>query len=448
MSSLELPASTVPFDDSWDVLVAGGGPAGCAAATAAARAGARTLLLESTSTLGGMGTSGLVTTWAPFTDQRGTVLYGGLAERLLRATKAAMPHVPADRLDWVTFQPEQLKRLYDEMVIAAGAQVRFNVTAFRTVTTAGHVRGVLTASKGGVQAFGATVVVDCTGDGDLAAWSGATCQKGDPRTGALQPASLCFLLANVNTEAYRRLDLHPNNPASPVYAIVQCGRYPAIKDPHCCNALLWPGVVTFNAGHVWEVDGTDPASVSRGVMRGRELAEQFRAALAEFCPEAFGQATLVATAPSLGIRETRRIEGDYTLTLADYLARRKFPDDIARNNYWIDIHTAANELGEALKGHGHVTGRFEHYQPGESHGIPYRCLTPRGLRNLLVAGRCLSCDRPVQGSIRVMPACLATGEAAGLAAALAACRGGDVRAVDVAELRARLIAHGAYLPVP
>lgn len=439
---------TIPLDDSWDVLVAGGGPAGCAAAAAAAREGARTLLIESTGTLGGMGTSGLVTCWAPYSDGQGHLISGGLAERLLRATKAVLPHIPADKWDWVIFNPEQLKRLYDDLVVSTGATVLFNTMVCGTKSSPeGRIQSVLTASKGGLKAFAAKLFVDCTGDADLAAWSGATFQKGDSQTGKMQPASLCFLLANVNTEAYRRLPkLHPANLKSAVYTILKTGRFPALRDPHCCNDLLWPGVVTFNAGHVWDVDGTDPASVSRGLMEGRKIAEQFRDALAEFCPEAFGQSVLVASAPSMGIRETRRVEGAYTLCVDDYHHRRKFADEIGRNNYWIDIHTAEDEIAASFKGHGHVTERFEHYGPGESYGIPYRCMTPKGLKNLIVAGRSISCDRPVQGSIRTMPTCIVTGEAAGIAAVLCANGDGNVHHVDTSELRARLVRYGAYLP--
>ncbi|HOF17977.1 MAG TPA: FAD-dependent oxidoreductase [Phycisphaerae bacterium] len=449
MKSLTIPSKKVPLDDSWDVLVAGGGPAGCAAATAAARQGAKTLLIESTGGLGGMGTQGLVTTWAPFSDKKGTILYGGLAKRLLQATKEAMPHIPADKLDWVLFNPEQLKRVYDAMVRDAGATILFNVLATGVeVGGKGEVSAVLTAGKGGLKAYSAKVYVDCTGDGDIAAWGGATFEKGDPATGVMQPASLCFLLANVNTEAYLKgRKLHPAHAESPMYDILKSGRYPLIKDAHCCNGLLGPSVVSFNAGHVWDVDGTDPASVSAGLIEGRKIAEQFRLALAEFAPEAFGQAVLVAVAPSLGIRETRRIVGDYTLSIDDYLARRTFDDEISRNNYWIDVHSARHEATTVYGQRSKEPSRFERYGPGESHGIPYRCLTPKGLRNVLVAGRCISCDRPVQGTIRVMPACVTTGEAAGLAAGLAAAsKDRNVHDVDVRELRRLLKQHDAYLP--
>ena len=210
---------------------------------------------------------------------------------------------------------------------------------------------------------------------------------------------------------------------------------------------MGPSSLGFNAGHLWEVDGTDPESLTRANLQGRKMAEAFRNALAEYCPSIFGNATVAATGALMGIRETRRIIGDYYLTTEDYLLRRSFPDEIGRNNYFIDIHNAKHEIEQVKNKELQIEERFEHYGEGESHGIPYRCLTPAGLRNVLVAGRSISCDRPVQGSIRVMPVCLVTGEAAGIAAAhAAAMQQPDVHQVDTLRLRSRLREEGAYLP--
>ncbi|MEI8133077.1 MAG: FAD-dependent oxidoreductase, partial [Leptolinea sp.] len=149
----------------------------------------------------------------------------------------------------------------------------------------------------------------------------------------------------------------------------------------------------------------------------------------------------------MGIRETRRVLGDYLLTFEDYQARRSFPDEICRNSYPIDVHHPKEKIAANLAGDPEFSGMTHHYGPGESHGIPYRCLTPKGLRNVLIAGRSISTDRITQGSTRVMPTCLAMGEAAGIAAAHAAATPGhDVHAVDTDRLRARLIEMGGYLP--
>jgi hypothetical protein len=204
--------------------------------------------------------------------------------------------------------------------------------------------------------------------------------------------------------------------------------------------------VGFNAGHLFDVDNTDPINLSDALVMGRQMAAAYRDALAEFHPAAFGNAFLVATGALMGIRETRRVIGDYVLTVEDYLQRRTFPDEIARNSYFLDIHWKSREEGSSPGGHEEWSRKLAHYGKGESHGIPYRCLTPRDLRNVLVAGRSVSCQQVVQGSVRIMPGCLAMGEAAGVAAAQAAkSKDPDVHQVDTDTLRKRLLEHGAYI---
>ncbi|GHV44732.1 hypothetical protein FACS189492_1500 [Clostridia bacterium] len=171
------------------------------------------------------------------------------------------------------------------------------------------------------------------------------------------------------------------------------------------------------------------------------MARQLLAAFSETFPAAFANAYVTATAGSLGVRETRMITGDYVLTLDDYIERRSFDDEICRNCYFIDVH-ASGRTGVLFNAEQRERLKLI-YEPGESHGIPYRCLTPKGLTNVLVAGRSISCERMVQGSVRVMPVCLAMGEAAGIAAAMAAANDGDVHAVSTATLRKRLVDHGA-----
>jgi hypothetical protein len=177
------------------------------------------------------------------------------------------------------------------------------------------------------------------------------------------------------------------------------------------------------------------------------MALSYRDALAEFFPEAFGNCFLVNTGSLMGIRETRRVVGDYVLTLDDYLQRRSFPDEICRNCYFIDIHSTKTEIAKNPEEYRASCERGVVYGPGESHGIPYRSLIPKGLENVLVAGRSISCEQIVQGSVRVMPVCLAMGEAAGLAAATAASQHeGKVREVDSGRLRSTLRELGGYLP--
>ena len=449
MTQYEIKTRSIPCNDSYDVIVAGGGPAGCTAAAAAAREGARTLLIESTGALGGMGTVGLVPAWCPFSDKAGTVIYSGLAEKVFRESKKGVPHVPADALDWIAINPEQLKRVYDDLVTQAGADVLFHtfVSAIET-DTPGHAAALIVSNKAGLTAYRAKVFVDCTGDADLAAWAGAEFHKGDDKTGELQPSTHCFMFSNVDDYAFQHLrGVYGGGSDSPMARILNSGKFPQIQDRHLCSSLIGPGTVGFNAGHLWDVDNTNPLSTSAAMIQGRKIAAAYRDALAEFLPSIYGNAMLAATGTLMGCRETRRIVGDYSLTIDDYLERRTFADEICRNNYWIDIHTAKNEIQRNRAGEDVVGKRFEHYGPGESHGIPYRCLTPKGLTNVITAGRAISCDRAVQASVRVMPVCLAMGEAAGMAAAIAAGSAkSDMHAVDTAVLRRRLREEGAYLP--
>jgi len=433
----------IPLDDRWDVIVVGGGPAGCTAAAAAAREGASTLLVEATGCLGGMGTGGLVPAWMTFGDQQKMIIRG-MAEHIFVKASAGLAHATVAEC-WGPIDAERLKRVYDDLITASGAVVQFHTMLSGVeVDDAGRVTALLLSSKNGLTACRARTYVDATGDGDLACWAGAEYVQGEEGTGEVMPVTHCFLLSNVDDYAFT---YGPSVYSTVIAEILASGDYPEIADAHCCANLVGPGTVGFNAGHQWDVDNTDPVSVSRAMVQGRKIAVAFRDALARFYPTAFANAHLAVTASLLGARESRRIMGDYILTVDDFLARRSFPDEICRNAYPIDIHTAKDEIADNRAGHLNVMERYQHFAPGESHGIPYRCLIPSGIPNVLVAGRAISCDRPVQASIRIMPVCLGLGEAAGIAAACAArMPAPDVHAVDTCQLRRRLIEEGGYLP--
>ena len=393
-----------------------------------------------------MGTSGLVPAWCPFTDHQ-RIVYGGMAEAVLKKCIAGMPHVGKEDFNWTPIDAELLKRIYDDLVTESGAVPLFNsVLAGVERDEEGGVDVVMVVNKAGVTAYRAKVFIDCTGDADLATWAGAEVEKGDPEDGALQPATHCFVISNVDMYAYRHCGGIRYSPHGEcIRDIVASGKYPDIPDIHACNNIVGPGAIGFNAGHLWNVDNTDPFSVSQALVKGRRMAKSFRDAFAEFFPSAFANGYLVKTASLMGIRETRRVIGDYVLTAEDYVARRSFDDEICRNSYYLDVHGRKKPVSDAHE--KEVESQTRRYGPGESHGIPYRCLTPKGLRNVLVAGRCISTDRRIQGSTRVMPVCLAMGEAAGLAAAMAVRdTAGDVHAVDTGALRASLRSYGAYLP--
>ncbi len=423
-----------PIDDSWDVIVAGGGPSGCAAAIAAAREGAKTLLIEATGMLGGMSTAGNMNNWCPFTDGK-KVIYKGIAEKVLNESKKGMNKAPTD---WLPINTEQMKRVFDEMVSSSGAHILlFSKMADVEISGNGTVDYITVANKHGLSRYKAKVYVDCTGDGDLATWAGADYFYGD-QDNKVQASTLCFTIAGVNTEEYRRRGgngwLHSSadnaSGRSPVYKMIASGKYPHIIDSHVNPKMIHPGVVVFNAGHIPDVKSIEPEDLTQGIMRGRLIADEFHRGLKAECPEVFGDSFLASTGSLLGIRESRRIKCDYVFSVDDWVARRSFDDEIGRNCYYIDVHK--NEAK-----------RYPRYAKGESHGIPFRSLVPEKLTNVLIAGRSISSDDYAYGSLRVMPVCLVTGEAAGLGAALASRMSRvNVHDIDIALLRKRLKEEG------
>jgi len=446
--SLTLKRNKIKLDEQWDVIVVGGGPSGCAAAIAAAREGAKTLLIEGMGCLGGMGTSGLVPAWTPFSDGKNMV-YRGIAEKVFNESKKGVPHEPKGKMDWVAINSEWLKLVYDRMVSESGAKVLFfSHLASVEMKNENEIDAIIISNKAGLTAYRAKVYVDCTGDGDLAAWAGASFTKGNAK-GVSMPSTHCFQIVNINVDPKYPgsiYELYAGNKSSPIWDMVTSGRYPAIKDGHLCINFIGPNAVGLNAGHLFDVDSTNPRSLSDAMSHGREMANQFLAGFKEFRPKMFSDSFLVNTGQLMGIRESRIIESDYKLTLKDWMARATFPDEIGRNNYYIDIHNSMEEIDKVIKEKSFENlGRPEPYKKGESHGIPYRCLTPKGLKNVLVAGRCISTEQIVQGSTRIQPACLVTGEAAGMAAAHAfQHHKNDVHLVDVGFLRKRLKEEGQF----
>ena len=436
----------VNFDDSYDVIVAGGGPAGVAAACSAAREGAKTLLIEATGALGGMSTMGLVPAWCPFSDGE-RVVYRGFAERILNAGKAKTKFVKIETLNWVPINPEAMKVIYDDLTAEFGVDVLFGTTVSAVDSADRRVSTVVVSNKAGLTAYSAKFFVDCTGDGDLSAFAGAEFEQGSVGDrAAVQLATHCFELGGVDDHAYTSgIRLHNANPASPIHKIAADDNYPFITDAHFCNNKIGEDAVGFNAGHLPAFDATDPWALSKAYPLGRKKAQDVARALADYYPEAFGNCFVLQTAPLLGIRESRRIVCDYTLTAEDYLSRATFPDEISRNCYYLDVHRTPAEI-ERDRAAGIPDSKFcARFGKGESHGIPYRSLAVKSFDNLLVAGRAISCDRRILGSVRVMPNCFTTGEAAGLAAALCLQSGATTHTLDTCNLREKLRGYGAYI---
>lgn len=427
---LTLSRCNVSIDKRWDVIVVGGGPSGCAAAIAAAREGAKVLIIESTGSLGGMGTSGLLNAWCPFTDKE-KIIYKGIAEKVFMEAKKGVPH--ASGFDWIPINTEYLKVVYDNLVTSFGVSVLFFSNMAEVVMKNEEiVDAVIVANKAGLTAYKAKIFIDCTGDGDLAAWAGAPYEMGD-NLGTVQDGSLCFALSNIDPYEFSLLrTVQSFKKDSPIFEIVESEEYDLIRDYHINDKYMGPGYLGFNAGHI-KLNSTDPFSLSSAMMMGRKMARQYRDGLAKYEPKTFAASYLAVTASLMGVRESRRIKCDYTFTLQDWLDRKEFEDGIGRNSYYIDVHKE-----EATK--------YPKYKKGESHGIPLRCLLPLGLKNVFIAGRCISTDHYAHGSLRVMPPALVTGEAVGTAAGLIYKSDViDVHSIDTAKLRSRLKEMGQLL---
>jgi len=422
----------------YDIVVAGGGPAGFCAAVEAARSGAKTLLVEATGNLGGMASSGLVPDWCGFHDQE-KYIHRGLAAEVLAGLRMYAGQNPSEDIrDMGRIDPEAIKSVMDRIAQESGVDILFFTTLAGVETGKdGLVKEAVIANKNGLFSVDAKLFIDCTGDADLCHFAGAKTLKGDT-DGDMQPPTLCTVMGGVSTEGA---------PPDFLQRIIDDPEFPLIKDSFLMF-FHFPTCVHINGGHLWDVDGSEVGSLTKAMMDGRAQARQFRDAFRKYLPAA-KEAELIQTASLLGVRETRRIVGDYVLSKEDYIARHRFNDEISLNSFVIDIHPSwANRLRERR---GEWNWREEkrgyRYGKGEFHGIPYRCLVPEGLKNVINAGRSVSSDREAQSAVRVMPPCMTMGQAAGAAAALLLKEGAcDFHKVNVGALRARLKSEGAFLP--
>jgi len=427
----------LPVKHTVDVFIAGGGPAGTAAAVAARSQGANVYLAEAHTCLGGMGTAGRVPVFMQMGDGH-HFLAGGYGHRVLdRLEKEKSFPGPATDI-------EALKRVYDALLTEAQATFTFYTALCAVDAAEGHIRHVVCASPSGLFAVRAKVYVDATGNGDLAAWAGAPFEKGNAQ-GQLMPGTLCSVWSGVDWPAWEANRPKGPQPDGAMLDKAFADGVFTVRDEHLTGMHhLGEGVCGGNIGHAFGVDGTDERSLTDALVWGRKSMTEYARYYREYL-KGFEKARLVQTGSLLGIRETRRIIGDYVLSIDDYKKRAVFSDEIGRYAYPIDIHPTTTDKA-AYEQHRKEFDQTFRYAPGESYGIPYRTLTPRGYDNLLVAGRCVSTDHWVHGSLRVMPGCFITGQAAGIAAALATDRSQSVHGIDVKDLQQRLKAFGAYLP--
>lgn len=444
----------LPIVDGGDVLVVGGGPAGLAAAIASARNGARTTLVERYGYLGGNLTAGLVgpcMTSYSLDGQQQLIkgIFEEMVERMERMGGALHPSkIPAGSAycgfivyghDKVTpFDPEAVKFVALDMCREAGVSLRLHTVVADALVTGNRVDGVVAVSKSGLEALKATVTVDCSADGDVAASAGAAFEKGRDEDGLMQPMTLFFRVAKVDdakVEEYVRAHPDDYRPfASLVAKAKEQGEFPIPRKGVGLYRTLEPGVWRINTTRLHHYDGTSVDDLTRAEIEGREQIKVLLAFFRKWLP-GFEHCELYDTAAMVGVRETRRIVGEYTLTIDDLASGRSFEDTIAYCGYPVDIHSPTGDGG----------GADGSYQTANAYQIPYRSLVPRDVDNLLVAGRCVSATHEALGAIRVMPPSFAMGQAAGTAAAMAIEWGVPPRKVPVPQLRELLTRQGAFL---
>ena len=427
--SRELP---VKYDV--DVLVAGGGPAGITAAVAAARSGMRVFLAESQGFFGGAATAALVPAFMPF-ENGADFLAGGIGREIYDECIKNGFYVSGRT---VGIHPEKYKRIMDKLARGeSNIAFSFFTSLIGVETESGRVTHCVFAAKSGVFAVKAKIYIDATGDGDLCAWAGAPYKKGDGN-GNVMPSTLCQLWTDIDWGDVRGADDRMMEKALADGVFTQ-------EDRHLPG--MWrtgDKIGGGNIGHSFNVDSTDETSLTRGMLVGRDIIPEYENYYRHYLGGGFKDAGVALTASYLGVRESRRITGDYILNVGDFNARARFDDEIGCFSYPVDIHIA-NPTKEAYENFHkeHTTMR---YSDGEFYGIPYRALLPLGLSNVYITGRSISTDRQMQSSVRVMPSCFLTGQAAGFAAALAVRGACDIRKVDIKELRAKLKAIGLFLP--
>jgi glycine/D-amino acid oxidase-like deaminating enzyme len=427
----EAPRKT-PVVRDVDVLVVGGGPAGISAALAAGRMGASTLVVEYFGCLGGNATSGLVNHMAGITSSGPQKLQfvKGIGGDIIDALAALEPDAGTSYKD-PSFNPETLKRALDRLADAANVE-RLYYTAFtEPIMDGNRVIGAVIENKGGRQAILAKRVVDASGDGDVVVRAGAPFTAGSGRgvTAAdFQASDLVPLIANVA----------PGTDMSAIGKVVsetsdaELASYLITRRAVITKHVKIPGIYRFNWNNIaLDGDKTDPVWLSKAAIQGRESAAGILRFLNERVP-GFEHAKIVATGAKIGLRESRRVHGDYLFTREDFLAARKFPDAIGANAWPLENVTA--------------TGRtFTYLQGDDFYTIPYRSLLPRGVENVIMAGRFMSGDHEALASFRVMGPAMVMGHAAGVAGVLSIAERASYRKLNVRLVQEELLRQGAFL---
>ncbi|WP_116951847.1 FAD-dependent oxidoreductase [Jiangella endophytica] len=450
--------------DEWDVVVVGGGAAGIAAALAAGRTGARTLLVERSGFVGGVSAT---LPWLGFHDQSYQRVVRGLAGEFVE-TLGRSGHASPITLDpkcgsLAAVHSHYWKILALRLLREAGVMVLMHAVFVDTVRSHDQITGVVVESKSGRETITGRVVIDCSGDGDVAACGGVAWEKGRTGDGLVQSPTLVFRLGGIDDDAFRKACQDPAfnyrewlAPYPHLFAqmaekletvdtyvlggfaglVEQARRAGDLNVPQTrivgvkLHTRETPNELSVVMTRVLGLDPTDVDSLSEAYARVYEQVPELIRFFRTYVPGC-ASAHLVEIAPMLGIRESRRIMGDYVLTADDLIAGARHDDDVAMGGYHIDIHRPS--------------GSWVSSTNVRAYGIPLGSLIARDVDGLLMAGKCISATHEAIASARVIPICIAEGQAAGTVAAMASLSGRDVRSVPVAELQAVLVDAGAEL---
>ena len=445
----------VPVWEPYDLVVCGGGPAGIPAALAARRSGLSVLLVEGQGQLGGVTTSaGVSHLLGGRTPDNRHQLVGGVFHEITQELVRRGGAIDPTTIDWsgkyqphgwhkgslgagVPVDPHLYAALLDEKMLDAGVEVLFFTQFVDAVVDEGRVTHVVLFNKSGLFAVPTKAVVDATGDADVAARSGCQVTKGRDEDGLMTPATLVFHVDNVDQDALAA-DIYAKD--SPrfrdlIQALREKGEWDFPYEIFISVQLAQKGTMMINTTRITDVDGTDGRSISKGMMQGRREVLKLMALMRRHFP-GFERAQIKLVAPALGVRETRRIVGDFVLRVDDLVEGAEFPDTIGYSGYGWDLPDPKKPSLQPM----HGVKRKRTWTP-----IPYRVLVPRPVGNVICPGRAISVERDVLGPLREQAPCYAMGHAAGLAAAQAVREGLTFQEVDTDALREALVSEGAIV---
>lgn len=405
-----------------DVLVLGSGPSGFAAAYTAAKNGAKVILVEQSGDIGGISTSGLMSHW---TGSCGSPLFKEILRRSAEKNEGGFKNKITNLID-----PEKLKTLYLEMLYEVGCKVMLYTFAEDAICEGDKVLGATVVNKSGKTDIYSRVTVDATGDGDIAAKAGAEFILGRETDNKMQPATIMFKVGGVDYERAVFLGSFESTYDTPNGELQTLARqhipYPAGHILTYESTL--PGVVTCNMTNAIDIDGTDADDLTRATLTCRRQMDDIVKYLREFVP-GYEKCYVISSASLIGIRETRHFKGKYTLNEQDILQAKVFDDYVVKDAYFnFDVH---NITGAGLD----KTGVQKHFNQTKGYTIPYRCLLPEVIENLLLCGRNISGTHMAHSNFRVMPICVGIGEAAGAAAYIAVNNNCGLNDIDAKDIR-------------